>query len=179
MLTPNVTLCSSVGPCSGHFWYESRDNSFTFEYRNAVSLDYENVVLIRNHAWLRFGVIEVAVSCNNGQLHGVSGYTGPRTWTDSSLMPVCPILSSSLTFEDFDQCQIGVGYTMECAGLESVKYNSKSGWAHIGDGTAAFDSLVEFATNCCAAIHGRRIVAIWLHPENWRDLSGLHALNRR
>ena len=142
--------------------YEEDDYSLSFCYESS---EFEH-----HRAWLCFGPLEVAVSCVNGQLLGVSGYRARRIWVGSPLSPFGPILSGALVFEGFGHCQAGVGYTMQGVELEAVKFNSKSGWAHVGDASAEFDILVEFATNCCAAICDQRVVALWIHPENWREL---------
>lgn len=163
MLTPNVNQDTSLFPCRGRLEYIAHEYSFSFDYQEAG--------LEHHRAWLCFGPIELAVSCLNGQLLGPSGYIGRRIWIDSSLSPIGPTQSSALVFEGFDQCQVGSGHTVEGEGLEKLKFNPTSGWAHVGNGYAAFDSLVEFATNCRAAIRGHRIIALWLHPENWRELA--------
>jgi len=52
-----------------------------------------------------------------------------------------------------------------------VYVNKKKRWICLGNPEITDKQLVEFAPGCIAAMNGQELVAIWLHPEKFPDLT--------
>jgi len=150
----------------GRLIYEINDSSFNFIYEES---DFP-----AGRACICFGdYIQVAIDLRNGQLLGASGLSNDKTWTKTSLIKPKENSPSGLILKEFSDLISGAGYAGEREGrtFESKYYDPESGWLCTGNPNA--ETVVQFATNCFAALNGNLIDALWLHPENWREINAI------
>ena len=148
----------------GRLVYEIDDCSFNFLY--------EESIFSKGRSWICFGdYIQVAIDLHNGQLLGASGLSNYKMWAITSLIIPKIKCSSGLVLNEYDELVNGAAYAGEGDkhNFESKYYDPKSGWFCTGN--PATEIAVQFATNCFASLDGHRVDALWLHPENWRDIN--------
>ena len=148
----------------GRLVYEIDDDSFNFIY--------EEPDFTAGRSCICFGdYIQVAIDLRNGQLLGVSGLSNYQIWTNTSLIIPKEKSSSGLILKEFSGLISGVGYAGEREGndFESKYYDPETGWFCTGNPNT--ETVVQFATNCFAALNENLIDALWLRPENWRDIN--------
>jgi hypothetical protein len=169
-MIPLVHPSESFAPIQGCLTYELGDYSFRFVY--ATEIVPARAIWPGGVATLCFGQLQVDLHLYDGQWLGADGYTNHEMWTRCRLSAPEPVISCGLFLEDFAWAQRGVGYGVDDAHFENRYFDAQSGWFCTGDLTARATVVVQFATNCFASMRDGRVVAIWLHPENWRCLRG-------
>ncbi len=153
---------SQVNIQSGRLLYDIPDASFRYEYL-CVSEHTERYYLV-------FGKVEIAVDRATDKLVGCSCYNYWSSWVDRELSaPNCRTSNSLLVDCKLDAAS-GVGYELTGRPLPEY-YSPSTGWYCVGDPDSEVGLAIEFASGCVAMLLDGVLIAIWLQPENWRELS--------
>lgn len=171
-MIPLVHPRESFAPVPGCLTYELGDFSFSFVY--ATEIIPARATWPAGVAVLCFGRIEIDLQLHDGQWLGGGGLTNYEKWTRCTLTTPEPVYNCGLFSDDFGWAQRGVGYGVDDTHFENQYFDALTGWFCTGDPTARAAIVVQFATNCMASLRDGRVVAIWLHPENWRTIPKEH-----
>lgn len=121
-------------------------------------------------AFLCFDQLEIHVNLRDRQWGAVAGRANYETWTRSPLATPGPVRTCGLVLDDFTSTKCKGYYGVDDVQFKKQYFDMQTGWFCTGDPNARTDVVVQFATNCFAALREGRVVAIWLHPENWPSI---------
>lgn len=116
------------------------------------------------------GTIQLEVGIASLVCLYVWGYCPVMSWTRRTLTP--PIAETGSLKAVPEQPLIpGISIRLEETMPATVWFNAASGWVcvsnpEVGPGSQA----VEFATDTIAVLADRRLQALWVRPENWKEL---------
>ncbi|WP_437200874.1 hypothetical protein [Planctomicrobium sp. SH664] len=150
-------------PTDGQIIYVINDLSFRFYYNsNPNQLEV---------SWNIFSIAEIEIDLLDGQWRGVSGYSPFFSWSQSQLHPPTNLVRCRIYSTNYQDYLKGAGQGLVMDRPEPCYYDASTGWFCTGNPQTPSDVAIEFAKNCIASLRGDCVVSVWLHAENWKEVS--------
>jgi hypothetical protein len=120
---------------------------------------------------LLIGTLEIEVNLDTNICVYVDGYHHYVTW---QLSPLCgpERVPGILKVHTNEPLLCGHGYPIEDMVPDVRWFDPATGWCCVGNKERPTESqAVEFATGCVAVVKNRRLISLWLKPENWQEVA--------